>query len=103
MLAQDTYAFVTSLWGPYVMVTVNTQLQAMRHLGENWDGYGAAAPGEHIIDLASGFVNLVEAVLRQRLAMPGVVHVSPTRTGGILVEWEDATMQHEVEINPDHS
>ena len=85
------------------MATANAQLQAMRDLAENWDGYGAAAPREHIIDLASAFVSLVDGVLRQRLAVPNVLHVSPTRIGGILIEWEDATVQHEVEISPDQS
>jgi hypothetical protein len=79
------------------------QLQAMRQLNENWDGYGAAVPRDDVIEVAAEFVNLMEALLRKRSAMPPVIHVSPTRTGGILIEWEDAEMQHEVEINPDRS
>ena len=31
------------------------------------------------------------------------LHVSPTRTGGVRVEWEDAAAEHEVEISPDQS
>ena len=54
-------------------------------------------------ELAREFVSLVEALLRTRAVNPVVVHVNPTRTGGILIEWEDGVMQHEVEINPDHS
>jgi hypothetical protein len=80
-----------------------TQLESMRSLAENWDGYGAAAPQEHLIDLAGALVNLLEGVLKNRLATPDDLHVNPTRTGGILIEWEDAAMQHEVELSPDQS
>jgi len=85
------------------MATLDTQLQAMRLLRENWDGYGAAAPQEHVIDLARAFVGLLEVLLRKRSVAPSVLNVSPTRTGGILFDWEDGAMQHEVEINPDQS
>ena len=85
------------------MATPDTQLQAMRLLCENWDGYGAATPQAHVIELARELVALLEALLKKRAAAPGVLHVSPTRTGGILIEWEDGAMQHEVEINPDQS
>jgi hypothetical protein len=85
------------------VTTPETQIHAMRLLGENWDGYGAAATHAHVLDLAHEFVALIEALLRKRAIDPGVVHVSPTRTGGVLVEWEAGIMQHEVEINPDHS
>lgn len=85
------------------MATPDVQLQAMRLLGENWDGYGAAAPQAHVIELAREFVNLIETLLRKRTETPGPVHVSPTRTGGILIEWQDGVMQHEVDINPDQT
>lgn len=85
------------------MATPDTQLQAMRFLSENWDGYGATAPQTQLIELAREFVSLVEALLRRRAVNPDVIHVNPTRTGGILIEWVDGIMQHEVEINPDHS
>ena len=79
------------------------QLQAMRGLTENWDGYGAAAPQEDVIDVASEFVSLIEALLNKRSTLPPVIHVSPTRIGGVLIEWDDAVIEHEVEINPDRS
>jgi hypothetical protein len=85
------------------MVTLDTQLKAMRLLEENWDGYGAAAPQTHVIELACEFVPLLEALLEVRSSTPGPVHVSPTRIGGVLIQWEDGIMQHEVEINPDQS
>jgi hypothetical protein len=85
------------------MATPNEQLQAMRRLEENWDGYFAAAPQASAIDLAQEFASLIEAMLSKSAAGPSVLHVSPTRIGGVLIEWEGPSMQHELEINPDHS
>jgi hypothetical protein len=85
------------------MATPNEQLQAMRSLTENWDGYGAAAPQATIIDFAQEFASLIEAMLRTPSFNPCELHVSPTRVGGILIEWEDSSAQHEVEITPDRS
>lgn len=75
----------------------------MRHLVENWEGYGAAVPQAHVIELAREFVHLIETVRRKRSPATDALHVSPTRTGGVLVEWEDAEVEHEVEISPDQS
>jgi hypothetical protein len=85
------------------MATPIEQLEAMRNLRENWDGYGAAAPFATVIDLAQEFVSLVETMLKKNTSNSCVLHVNPTRTGGILIEWEDRDMQHEVEISPDRS
>ncbi|HEX7376248.1 MAG TPA: hypothetical protein VF278_04005 [Pirellulales bacterium] len=85
------------------MATLAEQIEAMRALAENWDGYGAAAPQAHVLNLAREFVRLIEAVLHKRGAVADAVFVSPTRTGGVLVEWEDSETEHEVEIYPDQS
>ena len=85
------------------MAALVDQLQAMRGLPENWDSYGAAAPAAHVIDLAQELVGLIETWLRRAASEPPALHVSPTRTGGILIEWEDPSMQHEVDLNPDGS
>jgi hypothetical protein len=86
------------------MATTIEQLDAMRRLAENWDGYGAAAPRSEVIDLAQAFVGLAEAAIRRRLAPnEGILYVSPTRIGGVLIEWEDALKEHEVELCPDGS
>jgi hypothetical protein len=47
------------------MATPIEQLEAMRRLEENWDGYGAAAPQASVIDLAQEFTGLIEAMLRK--------------------------------------
>jgi hypothetical protein len=83
------------------MPSLIEQLHAMRLMGENWDGYGAAAPQAGVIELAEEFVSLLNALLQNRSPNQIAVHVSPTRVGGVLIEWEDAAMQHEVEIDPD--
>src|SRR5438270_4580908 len=85
------------------MATPIEQLEAMRRLGENWDGYGAAAPQANLIDLAQEFTGLIEAMLRKSTTGPVLLHVSPTRVGGILIDWEDRSREHEVELNPDRS
>jgi hypothetical protein len=85
------------------MATLVEQLQAIHDLPENWDGYGAAAPHAPVIDLAQELVGLIEIWLRNVRNQPPALHVSPTRTGGILIEWEDPSTQHEVELSPDGS
>jgi hypothetical protein len=84
------------------MTTLIEQLEAMRTLAENWDGYGAASPSPAAIELATEFVGLLEA-LNKVTSKLSTSNVSPARNGGVLIEWEDATRQHEVEINPDAS
>jgi hypothetical protein len=85
------------------MATPAEQLEAMQSLGENWDGYGAAAPQASVLDLAREFSRLIEAMLAKSASAPAKLQVSPTRVGGVLIEWEDQTMQHELELNPDRS
>jgi hypothetical protein len=70
---------------------------------ENWDGYGAAVPSATAIDLAQELVALVETMFQKTASNSWTLHVSPTRIGGVLIEWEDRVRQHEVEIHPDHS
>jgi hypothetical protein len=82
--------------------TAMEQLEAMRGLQENWDGYNAAAPDPEVIDLAREFIALLEAI-GARSAAPVRLQVSPTRTGGILIDWEDRKLEHELELSPDAS
>jgi hypothetical protein len=83
-------------------VTVCEQLQAMRGLQENWDGYGGAAPQGNVLDFAQSFAAFLEAILTRSNSDTPVLHVTPTRVGGVLIEWQDNARQHEVQINPDH-
>ena len=79
------------------------QWESMRRLGENWDGYGAAAPQAGVIDLARELTGLLEAMLAKSSPVPAELHVGPTRVGGVLIDWEDDRIEHEVELNPDYS
>lgn len=85
------------------MATPHEQLQAMGSLAENWDGYGAAAPGTDVIELAEEFVGLMEIMRSKSVADASVMHVSPTRVGGVLIEWAVGLMEHEIEICADRS
>jgi len=85
------------------MVEPIEQLEAMSRLGENWDGYGAAAPQAEIIELAQEFVGLLNSMLARSSDVPAEFHVSPTRVGGILIDWEDDVIEHEMELSPDGS
>ncbi len=83
------------------MATPIEQLEAMKSLPENWDGYGAATPIPEAIELAKDFVGLLESLPGSE-SIP-TIFVSPGRDGGVLVEWDDASYEHELEINFDGS
>jgi hypothetical protein len=85
------------------MATPLEQLELMRNLGENWDGYGADSPQANAIDLAQSFVSLIEALRKAAEPNGGALYVSPTRIGGVLIEWEDHLREHEIQIDPDGS
>jgi hypothetical protein len=69
------------------------QLEAMRKVPENWDGYGGAAPRSELIDAAITFYRRLQS--QSHLDSP---YVTPTRIGGVLFFWEQGPHQLEVEI-----
>lgn len=81
------------------MATPLEQLDAMRNLQANWDGYDADPPRPEVLELAKEFVGLLVA-FRHTDPFEGI-HVSPGRAGGVLVEWADSRSEHELEIEPD--
>jgi hypothetical protein len=81
------------------MATPLEQLDAMRNLQPNWDGYHADPPRPEVLELAKEFVGLLAAFRGSE--MERNVHVSPGRAGGVLIEWLDARFEHELEIEPD--
>ncbi len=86
------------------MATAIEQLEAMRRLGENWDGYGGASPRPEAIVLAQAFVGFIEAAMRGgRSPREATLHASPTRIGGVLIEWDDGLVEHEADFAPDGS
>ena len=81
------------------MATPLEQLDLMRNLRPNWDGYGADPTDPAVIEVAKEFVRLLAAL------RPGDpfkdIFVAPGRAGGVQVEWSDARAEHELEIEPD--
>lgn len=84
------------------MATLTEQLDLMLTLPENWDGYGAATIQTAPVEFAKEFVRLLNDLKPAAGGGDGVC-VSPSRDGGVLVEWEDAVAEHELEVNPDGS
>ena len=75
------------------MATPLEQLEAMRNVSDNWDGYGGAAPRAELIDAAIAFFRGLPGA--DGLSPP---YVTPTRTGGVLFAWEQGPHQLEVEV-----
>lgn len=84
------------------MATPIEQLDAMKSLPENWDGYGADALQPRLVDLAKDFVLFFQSLERATGSNLQIL-VHPTRVGGVQIEWTDAVREHELEINPDGS
>lgn len=80
------------------MATPLEQLDALRTLRPNWDGYNADPPDPRVLDWAKEFIPAVEVHAVGRL-----VQVSPGRAGGVQLEWDDDDFEHELEFNPDGS
>lgn len=69
------------------------QLQALFELPQDWDGEGGERPKDEVICSAIGFLEFVA-----KNALVGRPHVSPTRGGGVLLEWECVPHQIEVQV-----
>lgn len=80
------------------MATPLEQLDAMRNLQPNWDGYDADPPRPEVLELAKEFVGLLAAFRGAETLRE--VFVTPGRAGGVLIEWSDARAEHELEIEP---
>lgn len=76
------------------MATAIEQLEAMRDMPENWDSYGAAPPRSASIDAAIRFLRQCT----ERIALPQP-YVVPTRSGGVLLEWEQGPHQLEIQFD----
>lgn len=81
------------------MATLLEQLDAMRTLPANWDGYNAEPPAPEVLDVAKEFVALLLTI--RGSAPTGDIFVHPGRAGGVQIAWEDARAEHELDIEPD--
>jgi hypothetical protein len=84
---------------------VLAQLQAMRSLPANWDGYGADPPSPEVLDYGGQFLDVFLRRAAQansgRADFP--LYVAPARDGGLFVQIELSPIELEVEIDPDLS
>lgn len=74
-------------WLPAIL----DRLDSFSILGEDWDGYGAAAPTQEAIATASGFAR--ELATSWTVTPPTV---SPTRDGGVMFSWKRDSHRLEV-------
>lgn len=84
------------------MATPIEQLELMKKLEENFDGYGGIPPGERVLEMAKEFVRLLDRVRAKPLPFEGIF-VTPGPDESVLIEWEDDDYHHEMDVNPDGS
>ena len=84
------------------MATLTEQLDLMLTLKANWDGYNADPIQPRLVALAKDFVEFFQ-VMEKVTGQDFRLFVHPTRVGGVQIEWQDATQEHELEIDPDGS
>ena len=77
-----------------MMATPNEQIQALRALPENWDGYGAASPRWDILAAVGEFLQ----PLRHGSGYTDP-DIAPTRIGGVLLSWEHGPHRLDVEFD----
>ncbi len=83
------------------MATLLEQLDAMRNLEANWDGYNADPILPQALDLAKELVSYMESTLPEEARQ--TMFVAPSRDGSVLIEWSDAAYEHELGIEIDGS
>lgn len=80
------------------MATPYEQLEAMRTVPDNWDGYGGFAPKPEAIDSAIHFYRQVETI--RNLPIP---YLGPTPNGGVQFDWDDGPHHLEVAFEPERN
>lgn len=81
------------------MATPFQQLEAMRGVPANWDGYDADPPRGDAVDEAASFLSRISRHYPE-MANP---YVSPTRDGGALFAWDFGPHSLEVHFDPKES
>jgi hypothetical protein len=81
------------------MATLTEQLDAMKALAPNWDGYNADPPNHDVLDQAKLFVRLLESL--RPVDSYEDIFVHPGRAGGVQIGWTDERYEHELDIEPD--
>lgn len=78
-----------SHWYP----TISLRLEDLLELPPNWDSYGADPCSPEIVASARGLL----LSLGRIFDLPAPV-ISPTRTGGILLEWSSGSLELEIQL-----
>ena len=83
---------------PSWLSKLEAQLVAIQSLPENWDSYGAAAPDREIVGSAYGFLEFVAENVEIQAPQ-----VTPTPSGGVLLDWHVDDHEIEVELVSAHA
>ncbi len=82
-----------TFYDPNAEDRVRARLDELRSLANNWDGYGAVAPKDEVVDAVAIFC-------RRSISNPNTV-INPTCDGGIQLEWQNGSKRLEIEFSPD--
>lgn len=78
-----------SQWFPRVLPQLNRLLE----LAPNWDSYNADPVSVEVVRSATGLL----IAIGEEVNLPNPL-ISPTRTGGVLLEWKSGSMELEIEL-----
>ena len=78
--------------GAWRIVGIDSRIEALRKLQNNWDGEGAEPIDEKVLERVKRIVEASDL---------GDYHLIPMRNGGVQFEWNTPLFDFEVEINPD--
>jgi len=78
-------------------VAVQTDIDSLRELAPNWDGYGAPAIDPAVIEAAKRFIDRLPEAIAPR---PRVV---PMSNGTLQLEWHAGSKSLELEFESPHS
>lgn len=95
--ATDDWYPVKKVWDPDFVDGVRAEIETLRSLAPDWDGYGAPVIDPAVIDAAKAFI----AQLPEGIAFrPRVVPIS---NGTLQLEWHDGPMSLEFEFETPHT
>jgi hypothetical protein len=84
-------------YDPESIPSVQAEIESLRTLAPNWDGYGALPIDAAVIDAAKTFIGNLPDDLAFR------PHVAPLSNGTLQMEWENVPKSLELEFVSPHS
>jgi len=84
-----------------IFAAVEIRLSELQQLRSNWDSYGGATPSHEAIFAASRLLTMIVAQTGVEDSRLDTLHVGPTSTGGVHVEWDvnDRTLEASIASN----